>query len=71
MLFRSIWLMMPFCVGASLLVNLNEIWAARTLGIPVGYHELPMLMRRTTAPFKRKVFRTLFGGLQSQEDSAK
>lgn len=56
-------LTMPLCVGASLLLNLNEIWAARTLGVRVGYHELPMLMKRTTAPFKRKVFSILFDGL--------
>lgn len=58
-----VWLTMPLCVGASLLLNLNEIWAARTLGVRVGYHELPMLMKRTTAPFKRKVFSILFDGL--------
>ena len=57
------WLTMPLCVGASLLLNLNEIWAARALGVRVGYHELPMLMKRTTAPFKRKVFSILFDGL--------
>jgi hypothetical protein len=56
------WLTMPMCVGASMLLNLNEIWAARTLGVRVGYHELPMLMKRTTAPFKRKVFSILFSG---------
>lgn len=54
------WLAMPFCIGASLLINLNEIWAARKLGVRVGYHELFSLMRNTTAPFKRKVFGTLF-----------
>lgn len=56
------WLTMPMCVGASVLLNLNEIWAARTLGVRVGYHELPLLMKRTTAPFKRRVFSVLFGG---------
>jgi hypothetical protein len=61
------WLTMPLCVGASLLLNLNEIWAARTLGVPVGYHELPMLMKRTTAPFKRKVFSILLDGRQRGE----
>ena len=54
------WLAMPLCIGASLLINLNEIRAARRLGIRVGYHELFSLMRNTTAPFKRKVFGTLF-----------
>ena len=33
------------CAIASLLLNLNEIWAARRLGVPVGYHELPALVR--------------------------
>jgi hypothetical protein len=54
------WLTIPLCIGASLLINLNEIWAARQLGVRVGYHELPMLMKKTTAPFKRKVFNLLF-----------
>jgi hypothetical protein len=49
-------LALPVCVGASLLLNLNEIWVARRLGAKVGYHHLPMLMKRTTAPFKRRVF---------------
>ncbi len=57
------WLTMPLCLGASLLLNLNEIWAARTLGVRAGYHELPMLMKQTAAPFKRKVFNILFDGL--------
>ena len=55
------WLTIPLCVGASLLINLNEIWAARRLGVRVGYHELPLLLKRTTAPFKRKVFASLTG----------
>jgi hypothetical protein len=54
----------PLCVGASLLINANEIWAARKLGIRVGYLELPMLLKNTTAPFKRKVFATLFDSLR-------
>jgi hypothetical protein len=58
---------MPMCVGASLLLNLNEIWAARSLGIRVGYHELPKLMYRTTAPFKRKVFKSLSDRLRKDE----
>ena len=53
-------LAMPLCAIASVLLNLNEIWAARQLGVDVGYHELPDLMRRTTAPFKRRVFGILF-----------
>ena len=65
------WLALPLCVGASLLINLNEIWAARKLGVRVGYHELPMLMKRTTAPFKRKVFKLLFDSLHKAESPAK
>lgn len=62
-------LAIPLCIGASLLLNLNEIWAARCLGVNVGYHELPILMRRTTAPFKRKVFSILFADLKRQGTS--
>lgn len=56
------WLAMPMCLGASALLNLNEIWSARQLGINVAYYELPFLMKHCTAPFKRRVFRLLFGG---------
>jgi hypothetical protein len=63
------WLTFPLCIGASTLLNMNEIWAAREIGIRVGYHELPMLMKRTTAPFKRKVFGLLFGGPRNAEAS--
>jgi len=64
------WLAIPLCIGASLLINLNEIWAARQLGIRVGYHELPALMKNTTAPFKRKVFGTLFASDKNAERQA-
>lgn len=46
----------PICVGLSLLLNANEIWAARRLGVNVRIWQLPGLMRRTQAPFKRRVF---------------
>ena len=65
-----LWLVVPLCVGASLLLNINEIWAARKLGVRVGYHELPKLMKRTTAPFKRKVFRLLFDDEHKTESHA-
>lgn len=65
-----IWLTIPLCIGASLLINLNEIWAARKLGVRVGYHELPMLMKRTTAPFKRKLFKTLVDDIRKAESPA-
>ncbi len=46
----------PCCVLLSLLLNSNEIWAARQLGVRVRYWQLPWLMARTEAPFKRRVF---------------
>jgi len=64
------WLAIPLCVGASLIINFNEIWAARKIGIRVGYHELPILMKRTTAPFKRKVFGSLVRGSDKAERPA-
>lgn len=65
-----VWLTAPLCIGASLLFNLNEIWAARKLGVRVGYHELPMLMKHTTAPFKRKLFRSLVDDIRKAESPA-
>lgn len=62
------WLIFPACIGASLLLNLNEIWAARNLGVPVSYLELPKLVRQTTAPFKRKVFRSVFDDPRKSEN---
>lgn len=44
------------CVFISLLLNGNEVWAARKLGLQVGFWSIPRLMRRTTAPFKRRIF---------------
>lgn len=61
------WLTAPLCLGTSLLLGCNEIWAARALGVRVGYHELPVLLKRTTAPFKRTVFKVLFDGLRRGE----
>jgi hypothetical protein len=46
----------PCSALVSLLVNANEIWAARRLGLPVPWWQLPGLMKRTQAPFKRRVF---------------
>lgn len=65
------FLVLPFCMGASLILNMNEIWAARAIGVRVGYHELPALMRRTTAPFKRKVFNILFRRLGREEGASR
>jgi hypothetical protein len=53
------WLAAPCCVWLSLLLNANEVWAARQLGLPVHLRQLPGLMRRTQAPFKRQVFALL------------
>jgi len=60
----------PLCLGASVLLNLNEIWAARNLGVRVSYLELPRLVRQTTAPFKRKVFRSIFADNHQTENPA-
>jgi hypothetical protein len=49
----------PCCVWLSLLLNANEVWIARQLGVRVSLHQLPGLMRRTKAPFKRRVFELL------------
>jgi hypothetical protein len=46
----------PCCLLLSLCLNANELWIARRLGVSLGLWQLPMLMRRTTAPFKRRVF---------------
>jgi len=46
----------PCSALVSLLVNANEIWAARQLGLPARLWQLPGLMKRTQAPFKRRVF---------------
>jgi hypothetical protein len=59
---RGLWrrfpelLVLPVCVVASALLNANEVWAARQLGVHVSLWNLPSLMRRTRAPFKRRVF---------------
>lgn len=56
----------PCCIMLSLLLNANEIWIARQLGVRLYLWQLPGLMRRTQAPFKRRVFglltRTARGG---------
>ena len=46
----------PCCVWLSLTLNANEIWIGRQLGLPLRGWHLPRLMRRTQAPFKRRVF---------------
>ena len=46
----------PCSALASTVLNANEIWAAQELGVRVRLWQLPGLMRRTRAPFKRWVF---------------
>jgi hypothetical protein len=59
----------PWCVVLSLLLNANEIWMARRLGLRVTLWQLPGLMRRTQAPFKRRVFALLARTLRGQADA--
>lgn len=51
----------PCCILLSALLNANELWAARQLGLQLHFWHLPGLVRRTQSPFKRRVF-----GLMSQ-----
>ena len=44
------------CLLLALLINANEIWIARQLGVRVRLWHLPWLVRRTKAPFKHRVF---------------
>jgi hypothetical protein len=46
----------PVCIALSLLLNANEVWIARQLGLRLRLWQLPALMRHTKAPFKRRVF---------------
>lgn len=61
-------LAVPLCVTLSLLLNANEVWAARQLGVRVSVWQLPILMRRTQAPFKRRVFRLLLGTMRGERE---
>ena len=49
----------PCCLLLAFLVNVNEVWIAQEVGIPVHLWHLPGLVRRTKAPFKRRVFALL------------
>jgi hypothetical protein len=60
------FLIAPLCVGMSLLLNANEIWIGRQLGLRVRLWQLPRLMWRTQAPFKLKVFNLLSQILRGQ-----
>jgi hypothetical protein len=58
-------LAVPCCLLLSLCLNANELWIARQLGVRVHLGHLPGLMRRTQAPFKRRVFGLLQDTLRS------
>jgi hypothetical protein len=53
------WLAAPLAASISFLIHKNELWAASQLGLDVPLWKLPMLVRRTEAPFKRRVFRLM------------
>jgi hypothetical protein len=61
----------PWCLLLSLLLNANEIRIARRLGVKVSLWQLPGLMRRTRAPFKRRVFALLARTLSGREAHGK
>ncbi len=44
------------CLLLAYHINANELWAARQLGLPLHWWHLPRLVKRTGAPFKRRVF---------------
>ncbi len=46
----------PCCIWMSMVLNANEVWVGRKLGLKIRLWHLPWLMRRTKAPFKRRVF---------------
>jgi hypothetical protein len=57
----------PWCLALSLLLNANELWIARQVGLRVRWWQLPGLMRRTRAPFKRRVFALLVKTLRGED----
>lgn len=71
------WAWIPHLLAAlcstllSLSLNANEVWAARQLGLRVSLWQLPWLMRRTKAPFKRRVFGLLARAIMGQEAAAR
>lgn len=42
--------------GLSLLLNANEVWIGRQVGLPLSQWQLPRLMKTTKAAFKKRVF---------------
>jgi hypothetical protein len=65
------YLATPCSALASVMLNANEIWIARQLGVRVGLWQLPALMWRTQAPFKRWVFRLWTRSTNGLESSNK
>jgi hypothetical protein len=63
-------LAVPFALLLSFILNANEVWIARQVGVPVRIWQLPSLMRRTTAPFKRDVFGLLGRTIRGRETPA-
>jgi hypothetical protein len=63
-------LAVPCCVLLSLLLNANEVWIARQLGVRLSVWQLPWLMQRTKAPFKRRVFGLLAKTARGDETAA-
>jgi len=61
----------PCCVLLSLLLNANELWVARRLGVPVRLRQLPGLMKQTQAPFKRRVFGLLAQTLRGDDQEGR
>lgn len=53
------WLPRTLAIGSgvamSLVLNANELWIGRQVGIRVSLSRLPWLMRRTKAPFRRRI----------------
>jgi hypothetical protein len=58
------------CLLLAFHVNANEIWAARQLGLRLHWWHLPRLVRRTQAPFKRRVFGLLRSVWSGSEPAA-
>jgi len=76
--FRLGWLVERLARGFSLVsclllafhINANELWAARQLGLPLHWWHLPRLVKRTQAPFKRRVFGLLHAVRHGQKPTS-
>ncbi len=56
------------CMALSLLLNAQEIWMGRQLGLKLVYWQLPGLMRRTQAPFKQRAFGLVARALKGETE---